>query len=264
MIEVEKTQLSQVALLFNEVEDFMVKSCLQGYMGRAFVQSMNHPKAVMIVSGEYCFWGGDPNSQEAEYLVRNIFSVAKTSSLVAIYPENEPDWEKLLLMMSQYNPVVIPRYGIVQKEDTFDHSELQSYIDSIPEGFELVPFNENIYHQAMKEAWSQEFCEIFSSVEDYLERGFGFAVQKNGELVSGASTMTVYNGGIEIQVATHNKYKRNRLALACASAIIQECVRRKIRPCWDAANLISKKMALKLGYEYRGEYNTIHISKPLN
>lgn len=262
MIEVEKIQLSEVALLFNGVEDSMVKSCLQGYMGSAFVKTMNHPKTVMIVSGEYCFWCGDPNSQEAEYLVRNIFSVSKSPSLIAIYPETEPDWEKLLLTMTQYNPVVVPRYGIVQKDYTFDNSVLKSYIDSIPEGFELVPFNENIYHQAMKEAWSQEFCETFSSAEDYLARGFGFAVQKNGELASGASTMTVYNGGIEIQVATHKKYKRNGLALACAAATIQECVRRKIRPCWDAANLISKKMALKLGYEYRGEYNTTHISRP--
>ncbi|MFA9467035.1 MAG: GNAT family N-acetyltransferase [Velocimicrobium sp.] len=264
MIEVENTQLEQVSLLFNEIEDSMVKACLQGYMGSAFVQTMNHPKAVMIVSGEYCFWGGDPNSQEAEYLVRNIFSVAKSQSLIAIYPESESDWEKLLLTMTQYNPVVVPRYGIVQKEYTFDNSVLQSYIDYIPEGFELVPFHENIYHQAMKEAWSQEFCETFSSAADYLERGFGFAVQKNGKLASGASTMTVYNGGTEIQVATHKKYKRNGLALACAAAMIQECVRRKIRPCWDAANLISKKMALKLGYEYRGEYNTTHISKPGN
>ncbi len=262
MIEVEKMQLSQVALLLNEFEDSMVKACLQGYMGSAFVQSMNHPEAVMIVSGEYCFWGGDPNSHEAKYLVRNIFSVAKPSSLIAIYLESELDWEKLLLTMTQYNPVVVPRYGIVQKDYTFNNSVLQSYIDSIPEGFELVPFNENIYHQAMEEAWSQEFCEIFLSAEDYLARGFGFAVQKNGKLASGASTMTVYNGGIEIQVATHKNYKRNGLALSCAAAMIQECVRRKIRPCWDAANLISKKMAIKLGYEYRGEYNTIYINKP--
>ncbi|WP_279230812.1 GNAT family N-acetyltransferase [Clostridium sp. AWRP] len=145
---------------------------------------------------------------------------------------------------------------------TVDNSVLQSFIDSMPEEFELVPFNENIYHQEMKEAWSQEFCESFSSAEDYQARGFGFAVQKNGKLASGASTMTIYNGGIEIQVATHNKYKRHGLALTCASAIIQECVRRKICPCWDAANLISKKMALEIGYEYRGEYNTTHISKP--
>lgn len=91
MIEVHKTQLSQVSLLFIEVEDSMVKACLQGYMGSAFVQSMNYPKDVMILSGDYCFWAGDPNSQEAEYLVRNIFSVAKPSSLIAIYLESELD-----------------------------------------------------------------------------------------------------------------------------------------------------------------------------
>ncbi len=48
MIEAEKIQLSKVALLFNGVEDSMVKSFLQGYMGSAFVQSMNHPEAVII------------------------------------------------------------------------------------------------------------------------------------------------------------------------------------------------------------------------
>ncbi len=97
MIEVEKIQLSKVALLFNGVEDSMVKSCLQDYMGSAFVQTMNHPKAAMIVSGEYCFWGGDPNSQEAEYLVRNIFSVSNSQSLIAIYPENSAGLGKVII-----------------------------------------------------------------------------------------------------------------------------------------------------------------------
>ena len=75
--------------------------------------------------------------------------------------------------------------------------------------------------------------------------------------------MTVYDGGIEIQVATDEKYRRHGLALSCAAALIQECTIRKIRPCWDAANLISKKMALRLGYEYKGEYPTIHMKRLL-
>jgi hypothetical protein len=43
--------------------------------------------------------------------------------------------------------------------------------------------------------------------------------------------------------------------------LIQECKRREIRPCWDAANLTSKNIALKLGYEYRGDYVTIHMRR---
>lgn len=73
--------------------------------------------------------------------------------------------------------------------------------------------------------------------------------------------MTVYHGGIEIQVATRESYGGKGLAMACSAALIRECVRRGIRLCWDAANLTSKHMALNLGYEYRGEYLTIQMSR---
>jgi hypothetical protein len=46
----------------------------------------------------------------------------------------------------------------------------------------------------------KEFCETFASGEDDLKRGFGFAPPHHGQLVSGASTMTVEDGGTEIQV----------------------------------------------------------------
>lgn len=108
---------------------------------------------------------------------------------------------------------------------------LQGYINSLPKGFDLVRFNNNLYQQAMEEAWSQEFCEAFQNAEEYWARGFGFAVTENGRLVSGASSMTVYDGGIEIQVATRPGYQRKGLAYVCSAALIEECIRRKVRPC---------------------------------
>ena len=80
-----------------------------------------------------------------------------------------------------------------------------------------------------------------------------------GELVSGASTMTVFNKGAEIQVATRIDHRNKGLATACSSRILLECQDKKLRPCWDAANLESKHIALKLGYEYKGEYSTIKM-----
>ena len=111
----------------------------------------------------------------------------------------------------------------------------------------------------MSEDWSKEFCETCASAEDFMKRGFGFAALKNGTLVSGASTMTVYDGGVEMQGATHESYRQLGLAQSCTAALILECVRRGVRPCLDAANKISKKMALNFGYEYKGEYTTIHM-----
>lgn len=263
MILIEKEKLSQVASLFDGIEDSMVKACLQGYLGNAYVEKLDNPRAGLIVSGEYSFFGGDPNTNEADYLIRNLFTVNKSESTVGIFSETKPDWEKKLLSITQNNPTVLKRFGIVQRDYDFDDSILQGYIDSLEKGLILTKFNEDIYNQAMKEDWSKEFCEIFPSAQDYLARGIGFAVLDNGKLVSGASSQTVYDGGIEIQVATDENYKKRGLALVCSAALIQECVKRKIRPCWDAANLISKKMALKLGYEYKGEYITIHMERSI-
>jgi GNAT superfamily N-acetyltransferase len=224
-VEIEKR--NTIAPLFEGIQDSMVIACLQGIMGEAYVARKTEPKAAMIVSGEYSFFGGDPTSPDARELVQNLFRVNESDRTVVI----------------------------------FNDQLLQRYMDAIPEGYQLAPFDEDLYHQAMAEDWSREFCEVFPSAEEYLNKGFGFGILKEGRLVSGASTMTVYHGGIEIQVATRESYGGKGLAMACSAALIRECVRRGIRPCWDAANLTSKHMALNLGYEYRGEYLTIQMSR---
>lgn len=158
-------------------------------------------------------------------------------------------WEQVLLGAKENNPKPVERYGIVQKDYVFDEALLKSYMDKLPKGYELKQFDADLYQQAMEEEWSREFCETFASAEDFLTRGFGYAAVHEGKLAAGTSTMTVYNGGTEIQVATHPQHRRKGLAMVCAAAFVLECQKRGIRGCWDAANEISKKMALALGYE---------------
>ena len=55
MIQLNKSQINLAAQLFEGFEDSMVISCLQGYMGSAYVETLNNPSAALIVSGEYSF-----------------------------------------------------------------------------------------------------------------------------------------------------------------------------------------------------------------
>lgn len=261
MIKVKKNEMYNIANLLKGVEDSMVIACLQGYMGSAYVDRLPDPTIAMIVSGEYSFFGGNANSEAAKELVRNIFDYIEGESSVAIYADDNLQWRDLLLSVSENNPVEVTRYGILQKDYEFDKDKLNNFIHSMPEGYELTRFDKQIYEQAMSEAWSMEFCETFDTVEDYLEKGFGFGAIYQGQLVSGASTMTVYDGGTEVQIATKEEFQRRGLAIPCAAALLLECMNRQIRPCWDAATLISKHMALKLGYEYKGEYSTVHMHR---
>jgi len=261
VIKVGKDQMDQVRSIFDGIEDSMVTACLQGYQGTAWADRLPEPDFGFIISGEYSFFGGDPAYPGTEDVLKNIFDYMDGDESTAIYADFSTDWRDRLLEVFRGRAEEVMRYGIVQKDYVFDEARLQGFIDSLPEGYEIKPFDEELYHQAMSEAWSEEFCETFSSAEEYLEKGFGFAVMYEGEMVSGMSTMTVYDGGTEGQVATKESFRRRGLALPCAARFILECQRRGIRPCWDAANLTSRHMALKLGYEYRGEYSTVHMHR---
>ena len=94
--------------------------------------------------------------------------------------------------------------------------------------------DENQYEKALKGRWSRDLCSQFDGFQDYRRRGIGVCAVENGELVSGASSYTVYSGGIEIEIDTREDRRRKGLALACGAKLILLCLERGIFPSWDA------------------------------
>ena len=261
MIKVSDTQRKAIAHLFDGIWDSMVIAYLQGYQGDAWVNKMPDPEFGFIVSGEYSFFGGDANNSEVLDVIGKLFDYIEGDETTAIYAPDHLEWRDVLLKHQPDKAKEVMRYWIVQKDYVFDRDKLKGFINDLPKDYELKFFDSDIYNQAMSEQWSSEFCETFQSEEDYLSKGFGVAATYNGKLVAGTSTMTVYDGGTEIQGATHENFRRKGLALSTAAKFILECQRRGIRPCWDAANTTSLHMAQKLGYEYNGEYSTVKIKR---
>ena len=260
MIEVPASERTQLVPLFQRIQDSMVIAYLQGYMGNGYVDRLPNPTVSLIVSGEYSFWVGDSVSPAARDMAERIFEYVEGDQTTAIYGEDDLGWRDLLLSIPENHPVEVPRYRIAQKDYAFDRTQLECFINALPNDFEMRRFDSELYDQAMAEDWSLEFCETFASAEAYLSQGFGFGVLHNGKLVAGASSMTVYDGGLEVQISTKEEYRGMGLAMASAAALLLEAMDRNVRPCWDAATLVSRHMALKLGYEYLGEYSTIHMS----
>lgn len=89
-----------------------------------------------------------------------------------------------------------------------------------------------------------------------MARGLGVAALRDGELVGGASSYVCFSGGIEMQVETRKDMRRRGVALACCARLILTCLDRGLYPSWDAANLESVALALRLGYRLAGPYNT--------
>ena len=89
--------------------------------------------------------------------------------------------------------------------------------------------------------------------------GLGVVIQKDGVVVSGASSYTRYRDGIEIQVDTREDFRRRGLAFICAARLILECLDRGLYPSWDAHNWASLALAEKLGYTFSHAYSAVEV-----
>ena len=102
--------------------------------------------------------------------------------------------------------------------------------------------------------WANDLVSQYSDYSKYKELGLGVAVFYQGELVAGASSYSVYDKGIEIEIDTREDYRRKGLAYACGAKLILECLERGLYPSWDAQNPWSLALAEKLGYHFSHEY----------
>ena len=89
--------------------------------------------------------------------------------------------------------------------------------------------------------------------------GLGVVIKKDGIIVSGASSYSVYQGGIEIEIDTKEEYRRKGLALISGAKLILQCLDRGLYPSWDAKNTWSVSLAEKLGYHFHYEYDAYEI-----
>ena len=60
------------------------------------------------------------------------------------------------------------------------------------------------------------------------------------------------DGAIELAIGTHPGHRRRGLARAVAAMLMRACLERGLTPHWNAANPVSQRLAVSLGYEPAG------------
>lgn len=233
--------LEKIAPLFSGWNETLVWSVLQGHMGYALADDEENPTSAQLVLGDFCFFGGKPSERlAAQAAAEELVGQSETWNAVFERVWGDRVFRRL-------------RYAIKKEPDVFCRESLRRYSEALPQAYELKLFDETICARSFAEQWSRDFCACFQNCEDFLRRGFGVAILHEGELVSGASSYSVYNGGIEIEIDTKPEYRQRGLATACGAKLIQESLNRGLYPSWDAFDLRSVALAEKFGY---------HVSHP--
>ena len=244
--ELEDT--SKVEKIFEGWEETLIYSALQKVMGKVFVTDLENPKSAFAFTGVFGFYAGEPD----EELVRN-----KPAGFVIMVPHNDI-WAELIEKVYP-DAKKVTRYAI-KKDTKFDVEALKKNLELLPEGYELKNIDDKLYDICWENPVTAEFVAVFGSKERYLELGRGVMILKDGKFVSGASSYTRYNEGIEIEVDTIESERRKHLALVSCSALILRCLEEGLYPSWDAHNMMSVGMAEKLGYEFSHEYIAYEVA----
>ena len=254
MVRITQEEMPQIAPLFAGSQETMIWSCLQGEMGKAWADRALHPRCAGVISGDFCYLIGDSGIREAEELVQAL-PAEHTSPFLLIIPLSE-GWDKRITARYGDRAEKTERYALKKEKDAFDRNRLASFVERLPQGYTLRRIDRSLYEAVLREEWSADLCSQFASYEMYEEKGLGFAVLHQGKVVCGASSYTVYQGGIEIEIDTRKDFRRKGLARACAARLILECLSRDLYPSWDAANRASLALAESLGYRFDKAYAT--------
>lgn len=238
--------------MFEDFNNVILLSYLQGHMGRAWVNDLENPTVAQVTVGIFTFYTGDPNVKETEELLRNI----PEKMLVIV---NSEEWKKRLETFYERKIDKFLRYKFKRNSEFFNRSKLQSFTSTLPKGYELRRIDEHIANNSTLHKLSEDFTSQFQSVEDYLNRGIGYSILYNGEVICGASSYSIYDKGIEIEVATDLNHRRKGLATVVSAALILDCLEKGKYPNWDAANTTSAKLAEKLGYVFDKAYDTYFV-----
>ena len=245
---VELNDTSKVKDLFDGWQETLIYSCIQKVMGRIFVTDSDNPTSAFAYVGCFGFVAGEPNRE----LLEN-----KPEGFAIITPQNEA-WASLV---EEVYPEArkVTRYAI-KKDTKFDAVSLQKNIAKLPNGYKIKEIDSDLYDKCMEDPVTRDFVSSFADKKQYLELGRGIVILKEGKIVSGASSYTRYNEGIEIEVDTVKEERRKGLATIVSAALILRCLDEGLYPSWDAQNMDSVHLAEKLGYEFDHEYTAYEVA----
>lgn len=226
----------------------MIQSALQGLMGSVHTCA-DAPRAALIETGDFLFLAGDAADMQCETL---LASYAHDGRFRILCCKDQALYDRAgQLLRGAASPA--QRFAF-QTPEKFDRQKLDAMIRKAPDDVQLRLFDAGCYDQAMESEWSRDLCSQFVSKDHYLKNGLGAAALCDGQLIGGASSYIYAQGAIEIEIDVRSDQRRKGIASACAAMLVLECLKRGIRPGWDAANPVSARLAEKLGYVPLGAY----------
>lgn len=262
MHQLMPSQYNRVRPIFQAMHyNLAVQAILDGSVPAAiYVDDPTQPQVALTQNKQRYYLAGTPENQEFnDHLRRRLAGTGSVhlnesaDDLFILYYEPADDWEETLdALLRDMNPIRFEReYYTIQTAGYAGHPTSTP----LPKGFSLRYVDQDLLAQEDLENLDdllEELCSERQSVQDFLDRSFGFCLLHSDEVAGWC--LSEYNaaGRCEVGIATFEPYRRRGLATIIASALLEYAPSQGISHVgWHcyASNVASAATARKVGFE---------------
>jgi GNAT superfamily N-acetyltransferase len=227
----------------------LIRCVLEGHFGTAHADSRSAPTVARLDSGTFTMLGGDPEARATPALLRH-------APITYVTPESD-GWRRVLV--AEFGDRISPLPFTAFAAHSLEQARLAELAQSLPAGFQLRTVDRGLAERLASELGNPYMIENFRSLEDFEKRGIGYCVTHEGRIVSAATSMARCRDAIDIEIETRPEFQRRGLGTAIGARLVLHCLQAGIEPQWLAANAVSERLALRLGFEKRETYETFEI-----
>lgn len=210
--EVHKvTKMTTGKDLFSGWDKTIILSCLQGVMGRVYVNDADDPTAAITLLGDFGFLAGQA---DWEFLRALKQTVCRQDFLILV-PQHD-GWSEAIEDCYEKNCRMVTRYAFRKEPGGFDRAKLQGLVNTLPKEYRLAMIDRRWYSWCRRTDWYKNLVSQYESYEQYAKLSLGVLILRDDVPVSGAK-------------------------------LILECLQRGLYPSWDAQNPWSAALAEKPG-----------------
>lgn len=208
-MEMDRSNYSEIERLFTNLSHHIsINGVINGCVpGRIF--SDKDRLSAVAITPQGIFWGGNLKNESFFYDMNNVikqdilpgYRKRDQVDYVVFYPQNIDDEKVLNIMFDGLYPM---------KSTRMIFSNDMSYIDSeLPEDIFIVN-KELLLNSGLQglDGVIEEISEGWSSIDDFLDRGFGCVAIKDSNIIGWCLTDWVIGNECEIGIETYSEYRR--------------------------------------------------------
>lgn len=242
----------EVQKFFHKVEDTLILTYLEGGVGVSYADSTACPSSAAIYACNLAFLAGEAN----EELVK--FAQEVVGNYIICVPEGE-NWSQLVEKVYGDKAKKYNCFRFKKDFSCFDKVRLQEIAASLDDKYRILPIDGQIYQKIISYDWTEDLCRGYADAEEFSQKGFGFVIMQEGEIVAGSASFSTCDECVEVGVDVRPDYRGRGLSKIVAAKMILETLNRGFWPHWDAHGEISAAVALSLGYVLEDIYFSYEI-----